>query len=76
VHPKYQGSARANRLLDYAYRKAKQLNLKRLFVLSTQTAHWFIERGFLQSDLSKLPEPLKALYNPQRNSKVLCKDLE
>ncbi|TAL55729.1 MAG: amino-acid N-acetyltransferase [Methylovulum sp.] len=76
VHPEYQRSARANRLLDYAYRKARQLNLKKLFVLSTQTMHWFIERGFLSSDIDSLPEPLKVLYNPQRNSKVLCKDLE
>ncbi|MDD2725096.1 MAG: amino-acid N-acetyltransferase [Methylovulum sp.] len=76
VHPNYQRSARANRLLDHACRKAKQLNLKKLFVLSTQTVHWFIERGFISSDLSNLPEPLKALYNPQRNSKVLCKDIE
>ncbi|ASF47068.1 amino-acid N-acetyltransferase [Methylovulum psychrotolerans] len=76
VHPEYQRSARANRLLDYACRKAKQLHLKTLFVLSTQTAHWFIERGFTASDVDSLPEPLKALYNPQRNSKVLCKDLE
>jgi len=51
-------------------------NLKKLFVLSTQTMHWFIERGFSSSDIDSLPEPLKALYNPQRNSKVLCKDLE
>jgi len=76
VHPEYQRSARANRLLDYAYRKARHLNLKKLFVLSTQTMHWFIERGFLSSDIDSLPEPLKVLYNPQRNSKVLCKDLE
>ncbi len=75
VHPDYQGSARGNRLLDYVYRKAGQLNLKKLFVLSTQTMHWFIERGFLSSDINSLPEPLKALYNPQRNSKVLCKDI-
>ncbi|WP_019865907.1 amino-acid N-acetyltransferase [Methylovulum miyakonense] len=76
VHPDYRRSARANRLLDYASRKAKQLNLKKIFVLSTQTVHWFIERGFLSSDITNLPEPLKALYNPQRNSKILCKDIE
>jgi amino-acid N-acetyltransferase len=44
--------------------------------LSTQTMHWFIERGFLPSDINSLPDPLKALYNPQRNSKVLCKNIE
>jgi amino-acid N-acetyltransferase len=76
VHPDYQRSARGNRLLDYIYRKAKQLALKKLFVLSTQTMHWFIERGFLASDLNSLPEPLKLLYNPQRNSKILYQDID
>jgi len=76
VHPDYQLQQRANRLLDSAYRKARQLNLKKLFVLSTQTAHWFIERGFVPIDIGSLPEPIKAIYNQQRNSKVLCKELE
>ncbi len=73
VHQDYQGSARGQRMFDHVCQKAKQLNLKKLFVLSTQTAHWFIERGFQPSTIENLPEPLKALYNPERNSKVLCK---
>jgi amino-acid N-acetyltransferase len=76
VHGDYRGAARGNRLLDAAYQKAAQLKLKSLFVLSTQTMHWFIERGFLLSELNSLPEPLKVLYNPQRNSKILCKAIE
>jgi amino-acid N-acetyltransferase len=38
--------------------------------------HWFIERGFSQSDLASLPASLKNLYNPQRNSKILCKTID
>jgi amino-acid N-acetyltransferase len=76
VHPDYRKSARGNRLLETVYRKARQLNLKKLFVLSTQTMHWFIERGFLPSDINALPEALKKLYNPQRNSKILYKDID
>ncbi len=76
VHPDYRGSARGNRMLEHVYCKARKLALKKLFVLSTQTMHWFIERGFLSSDINSLPGPLKALYNPQRNSKILCKDIE
>ncbi|MDO9423002.1 MAG: amino-acid N-acetyltransferase [Methylobacter sp.] len=75
VHPDYQGAARGNRMLEYVYRRAAELKLKKLFVLSTQTMHWFIERGFLSSAISDLPDQLKALYNPQRNSKVLCKEI-
>jgi len=71
VHPEYQGSARGQRMYEHACQQAKHLKLKKLFVLSTQTAHWFIERGFEPSAIANLPEPLKLLYNPERNSKVL-----
>ena len=73
VHPDYRGSARGNRLLDYVYDKAATLAINKLFVLSTQTVHWFIDRGFIASDINSLPEPLKKLYNPARNSKILVK---
>lgn len=76
VHTDYRGSARGDRLLTAIYNKAKQLTIDTLFVLSTQTMHWFIERGFLPSDINSLPDSLKALYNPQRNSKILCKKME
>jgi len=75
VHLDYRGSHRGNRMLQYVYRRAQELRLKKLFVLSTQTMHWFIERGFLSSAISDLPDQLKVLYNPQRNSKVLRKDI-
>lgn len=76
VHPEYQRSARALRLLDYACRKANQIQIKKLYVLSTQTTHWFLERGFEPCAIGVLPEPLRAYYDPQRNSKLLCKDLD
>jgi amino-acid N-acetyltransferase len=49
--------------------------LKRLFVLTTRTAHWFLERGFGNAALDELPGEKKALYNFQRNSKVFFKRL-
>ncbi|MDD5115276.1 MAG: amino-acid N-acetyltransferase [Methylobacter sp.] len=73
VHPDYQGGARARRMLEFVYDKAKQLQLNNLFVLSTQTMHWFIEQGFLPTNLQHLPEALRLLYNPARNSKILYK---
>ena len=76
VHPDYQKSARGNRLLDYIYQKAKELTLKKLYVLSTQTTHWFIDRGFLSCEMNKLPDELRTLYNPERNSKILVKVIE
>lgn len=75
VHPEYQKAARGNRLLEYIYKQAKLLKLNQLFVLSTQTVQWFMERGFIVADFASLPATLKASYNPQRNSKILYKTI-
>jgi amino-acid N-acetyltransferase len=44
-------------------------------VLTTRTAHWFIERGFVEAGVDELPEARRELYNLQRRSKVLVKSL-
>jgi len=75
VHPDYQNSARGNNLLNHLVSQAKQQQLNQLFVLSTQTMHWFIERGFRATDIDALPEQRKAFYNYKRNSQVLCKHI-
>jgi len=54
---------------------ARKQNLHRVFVLTTQTAHWFLEQGFEESTRDNLPEQRLSLYNLQRNSKVFFKDL-
>jgi amino-acid N-acetyltransferase len=61
--------------LHYIENQARHRSLTRLFVLTTRAAHWFIERGFVETGLDALPAEKKALYNYQRRSKVLVKDL-
>jgi amino-acid N-acetyltransferase len=75
VHFDYQKGERGHRLFEYLLNKARLQNLKKLFVLTTQTTHWFLERGFLPSSIETLPDELKSYYNPQRNSKILYKEL-
>ena len=75
VHPDYQKHGRGENLLQFAENLAKQKNIEKLFVLSTQTSHWFKERGFAESSLDVLPMEKKQLYNYQRNSKVFIKTL-
>jgi amino-acid N-acetyltransferase len=75
VNPFYRDGGRGERLLEYAEAKAKQTGLKSLFVLSTRTTHWFLERGFVEADPSRLPEKKQALYNYDRRSKVFVKEL-
>ena len=62
-------------ILNHMISVAKSQKLKKLFVLTTRTAHWFIERGFVESDVSALPEQKKSLYNFQRKSKVFARKI-
>lgn len=75
VSPDYRGSNRGERLLKGIEQAAKALNLSTLFLLTTRTAHWFIERGFSETTLNALPSKKQALYNYQRNSKIFSKTL-
>jgi amino-acid N-acetyltransferase len=74
-HPDYRGGKRGQRLLQSIEQEARRLGLNRVFVLTTQTAHWFIEQGFVEASRDALPGKKKALYNLQRNSKVFFKTL-
>ena len=75
VHPDYRNSGRAEALLRFIERQARDQGLQRLFVLTTRTAHWFRERGFEPAEVGDLPVAKQALYNWQRRSKVFIKTL-
>jgi amino-acid N-acetyltransferase len=62
-------------ILNHMISVAKSQDIKKLFVLTTRTAHWFIERGFVESDVSALPSQKKLLYNFQRKSKVFMRKI-
>ena len=71
----YQGGGRAAKLLQQLEIEARRQGHSKLFVLTTQTAHWFIEQGFAAADLDDLPSERQSLYNYQRNSKIFVKPL-
>jgi len=75
VHPDYRNQARGNRLLEHAEAVAKARGIGSLFVLTTQTAHWFRERGFVPAGPEELPAERQVFYNYRRSSKVFVKRL-
>jgi len=75
VHENYQKEGRGNTIFDYIIKQTRQLGIEKMFVLTTQTAHWFRERGFKNAKLEQLPIKKRSLYNYQRQSKVYIKDL-
>ncbi len=75
VQPEYMRGGRGELLLERIEQQARSLGLEAIFVLTTQTAHWFAERGFVTAAVDDLPVARKSLYNYQRNSKVYVKRL-
>jgi amino-acid N-acetyltransferase len=46
-----------------------------VFVLTTQTADWFLKLGFSESDPAALPEKKRLSYDLQRKSRVFTRRL-
>lgn len=75
VSPFYRGGGRGERLLAYGEARARAMGMKSLFVLSTRTTHWFLERGFVEADRGRLPERRRERYSADRRSKIFMKEL-
>jgi amino-acid N-acetyltransferase len=75
THPQYQNDNRGQTLLEQIEKNARKAGLKQLFVLTTKSPHWFVERGFVENNVDALPDKKKSLYNYQRNSKIFIKPL-
>lgn len=75
IHKAYQDTGRGQDLLNALEAHAKRAGLAKVIVLTTQTTHWFLEKGFTPIDITELPEKKKQMYNYQRNSKALAKAL-
>jgi len=75
VHPDFRGANRGEDLLTAAEDAAREAGMTQLFVLTTRTAHWFVEHGFVPATPDDLPAQRKELYNWQRRSKVFVKAL-
>jgi amino-acid N-acetyltransferase len=75
VSPFYRDGGRGERLLAFAEARAAVSGCKSVFVLSTRTTHWFIERGFSEADIARLPGRKQSLYNYERRSKIFTKGL-
>lgn len=75
VHPRYREFGRGEAVVEYIVDRARLLGLTDLFVLTTQTAHFFRERGFVPAKVERLPPSRRARYDKRRRSKVLFRKL-
>ena len=75
VSPDSQNQGDGERLLMHIENRARAQGIKTLFILTTQTAHWFINRGFVKASVEALPKDRQRIYNWQRKSLVFTKKL-
>lgn len=69
----YRRAGLGDQLLKHIELRARRQQLERLFVLTTRTAHWFLERGFSEIGPENLPRQRREMYNYSRRSKVFAK---
>jgi amino-acid N-acetyltransferase len=67
----YSGLGIGKRILSYLVDRARSLKIKSLYVLTTQTADWFVQFGFSEGSVQDLPADKRKDYNRLRNSRVL-----
>jgi amino-acid N-acetyltransferase len=75
VHKDYQKRGYGHNLLVQMENTAKKSHLSQIFVLTTQTTQWFLERDYHEVELNKLPKEKQAALNKKRNSKILIKNI-
>jgi amino-acid N-acetyltransferase len=75
VSPEAQAQGDGERILKHMENRARAAGFKKLFVLTTRTAHWFMKRGFVPASVDDLPKDRQHMYNWQRKSLVLIKSL-
>ncbi len=75
ISPQVQGQGDGERILKRIEQRARAQGLDSIFVLTTRTMHWFIQRGFVQDGPDWLPEARKRKYTWDRRSQVLVKKL-
>ena len=75
VNPEVQSQGDGERILKHMENRARAAGFSKLFVLTTRTAHWFLKRGFTHATVDDLPKDRQHMYNWQRKSLVLIKQL-
>ena len=75
VNPDHREWGYGEQLMKRIERRARLAGIKRIFVLTTRTEHWFVERGFKLGTIDDLPANKRDMYNYKRRSKVLFKSL-
>ncbi|MDR0331074.1 MAG: amino-acid N-acetyltransferase [Chitinispirillales bacterium] len=71
VDEKFASRGIGKKMISYLIEQATRAGLKSVFVLTTLSADWFNQLGFVEAKVEELPEGKREKYNKDRNSLVL-----
>ena len=75
VDETYGNQGIGRKIVSYLLEKASGLKLKKVFILTTQSADWFSQLGFVNADVSNLPKERRQTYSKKRRSLILTYNL-
>ena len=75
IHEEFHSQGIGARLLNQIEQNAASAGIENLLVMTTKTAHWFIERGFSEANIQDLPANKQSMYNYQRNARIFRKPI-
>ncbi len=58
------------KLMDNLIAQANQAEASSVFIMTTQTADWFEQLGFVEDDVESIPAERRSIWTPDRGSKV------
>jgi amino-acid N-acetyltransferase len=73
--PQYTDLGLGKKIVGFLIEKARKLNMRRVFVLTTQSQDWFESLGFKEAAVDTLPEQKRNVYDHNRKSKVFALEL-
>ncbi len=75
INPNYRGSNRGIVLINKIEELAREQGMEYLFVLTTRSAHFFLEKGFVSGNIEDLPKEKQEHYNYKRMSKIFFRKI-
>ncbi len=76
VHPDYRNAGFGDQLLSAVELAARKQGLQYLYILTTRSSHWFLEKGFSEQGIDFLPAHKQQSYNADRRSRIMAKTLK
>ena len=75
IEREYQNKGYGNKLLKFCEKHTKKMGIREIFLFTTQSEHWFLEKEFISSKRDGIPIKRKKYYQTERNAKYFTKKL-